>query len=186
MTLMPRVNPYAALSASTVNTIAAEVEGLGRACRVRRTSAQNVPSGTRTALTWQAEDFDTNGGGMWSPQTTGYVTIQIAGTYLIIGQVRWDDLGGSGSIYRAGLRNNYITVNSTDPSGAACKGNVSVDASRSTNGEGSTVQVVAREALQPGDRVYLVVSQDCGSTIAGCHQNYGGTFLDVSRISGLT
>jgi len=185
MVLMPRVLPNSVLGAGTVNTIAAEVEAAGRACRVRRSGSLSVPSNTRTAITWQVEDFDTNGGGMWNPSAASYQTIQIAGTYLIIGQVRWDDIGGFGSVYRAGLRNNYITVNSTDPSGTACKGNVSVDASRSTNGEGSTVQVVAREALNPGDRVYLVVSQDCGSTIVGCHQNYGGTFLDVSRISGI-
>lgn len=182
MALMPRVIPYSVLSAATFNTVAAEVENQGRACRVRRSSAQSIPSGVRTALTWQVEDFDTNGGGMWSPSTPGYITIQIPGTYLITGQVRWDDVGGVGSVYRAGLRNNYITINSTDPNTTACKGNFSMPASISA-GEGATVQVHARESLNAGDRVYLVVSQDCGSTIVGCHQNYGGTFLDVARLS---
>jgi hypothetical protein len=182
MAIMPRVLPYSVFSAGTFNTVAAEIEHQGRACRVRRTSALTVPSATQTVVTWQTEDFDTNGGGMWNPSAPTYITIVDPGIYLIIAQVRWDDPGSS---YRLGLRNNYITVNSTSVAAAdtACKGNFSLPAAMYSNGEGSSVQVTARESLNAGDRVYLMVKQDCGSSIVGCHQSYGGTFLDVSRLS---
>lgn len=183
MALMPHVNPYSVLAASVINTIATEVENQGRTCRVRRTAAQNINSSVRTPVTWQMEDWDTNGGGMWDPVAPTYQTVRVAGTYLILAQVRWDDAGSSP--YRAGMRNVYITVNSTDPSGTACKGAQSQYAANSLNGEGQTLQVHAKEALQPGDRVYVIVSQDCGSTIVGCHQNYGGTFLDLNRLSAI-
>jgi hypothetical protein len=185
MAIMPRVNPYSVLGASTLNTVFAEVESQGRTCRVRRTGSQSIASSARTPVSWQLEDWDTNGGGMWNPATPQYQTVQVAGTYLILGQVRFDDLGGVGSVYRAGMRNAYITVNSTDPSGTACKGANSLYAGNSLNGEGQTLQVHAKEALQPGDKVYLIVSQDCGSTIVGCHQTFGGTFFDLNRLSAI-
>lgn len=182
MAIMPTVLPYSVFSAATFNTVSAELQRQGRACRVRRTSALTVPSATQTVVTWQSEDFDTNGGGMWDPSAPTYITIVDPGTYLIIAQVRWDDPGAS---FRTGLRNNYITVNSTSVAAAdtACQGNFSIPASLYSNGEGSSVQVHARVSLNAGDRVYLLVKQDCGSSIVGCHQSYGGTFLDVSRLS---
>lgn len=183
MAIMPRVTPYAVLGASTINTISTELENQGRTCRVRRTASQTINSSVRTPVTWQMEDWDTNGGGMWDPVAPTYQTVQVAGTYFILAQVRWDDAGTSA--YRAGMRNAYITVNSTDPSGIACKGANSLYAGNSLNGEGQTLQVHAKEALQPGDRVYVIVSQDCGSTIVGCHQNFGGTYLDLTRTSAI-
>lgn len=185
MAIMPRVTPYAVLGASTINTIATELENQGRTCRVRRTAAQNISSSVLTPVSWQLEDWDTNGGGMWNPSAPTYQTIQVAGTYIGLVQIRWDDVGGTGSVYRAGMRNVYVTVNSTDPSGTACKGAQSQYAANSLNGQGQTLQVHIKEALNPGDRVYVIVSQDCGSTIVGCHQTFGGSFFDLTRLSAI-
>lgn len=183
MTVMPRVTDGSVLSADTLNFAFAELEAQGRQCRVRRSAPLNVNSSTQTAISWQVEDLDTNGGGMWNPAEPSYITIQVSGTYLILGQVRWDDPGTSA--YKIGLRNAFVTVNSTNPNTTACKGNQSTDATKSLTGRGSTTQTYAVEPLNAGDRVYLVVEQDCGSTIVGCHQNYGGTYLSVTRTSGL-
>lgn len=64
------------------------------ACRVRRTSDQSVPDNTNTAITFDAERWDTDS--MHSTVTqTSRITINTAGLYMVTGEVAFASAGSA-------------------------------------------------------------------------------------------
>lgn len=52
------------------------------ACRVRRTTAQSIPTATSTALLWDTKDYDTSpNGNMWVAGAPGNLVAPVAGKY---------------------------------------------------------------------------------------------------------
>jgi len=68
----------------------AEIAGaaLGQGARVRRTTNQAIASGAPVLVTYDTEDYDTDG--LWEAGDGGRLTVRTAGLYLVIGQVHWE------------------------------------------------------------------------------------------------
>ncbi len=188
--VMPRFLRNAVIASDSLNAIAAEVDNLGRACTVRRSApgpgplstSTSVPTATDVAVYWQTEDLDTQGGGMFDPAAANYVLVVVPGLYDLAAQVRCAPVNASGR------RSACILVNSTNPASTdAYNGPQALDEQGAAGTDtGVTLSLRTVVPLVAGDRVYLTVRQTSGSTIALGHQDYGGTWLSVTRKAALS
>lgn len=178
---MPRFARGAPLSSNSLNQMAQELDYQGLACRVRRSMPASLNTDTNYYVTWQVEDYDTLGGGMWNPAAPGYVVIRVSGTYQIEAQQRWGTEAGG---QRAGkLLINSTDVFSLDPqAGPITSAKMPAD----TTGEGVTFSLTATLPLFAGDRIYMNCWHNAGSTISGLRQDFGGTYMAVTRQAPMT
>lgn len=119
-----------------------------------KSGTQSIPNNTATAVTWETEQIDRDGGHSTSSQTSRYVC-QTTGWYQIVGTVRWTNLVTGGELRAAQFRKNgssYLPGSSN----ATKSGATSV----------YTVQVVTTLVqLVVSDYVELIVQQDSGGAM---------------------
>lgn len=179
---MPRVTSGTVPSSAAFNAVAEEIDNLGVACKVVRTSAQTGIAGTTDlVVVWQASVFDTRGD-MWDPAFPTYITIQVPGTYVLVLQERFGITGGSNVGQRAGkimLNGTSVFANSL----ASDKRAGNTDA----GSEGTTLLMTAVARLYTGDQIYCNYwsshSAQGGSTISALGTDYGGTYVSVARLA---
>lgn len=175
---MPRVVSGTVPSASAFNTVAQEIDNLGVACKVTRTTAQTgMPANADLTVNWQSASFDTRGD-MFDPAFPNYITIQIPGTYTLTLQERFGVTGGSATGQRAGkimLNGTSVFANSI----ASDKRAGNTDAGT----EGTTLLMTSVARLYTGDQIYCNYwsSHTGGGTITVLGTDYGGTYLSASR-----
>lgn len=115
------------------------------ACRMRRASAQSIPSATNTKVQFDAEDYDA--GSIGDIATNHRITISAAGKYLCHGA--WQS-GGSPTVHQCWLYKN----------GAAIANSVFTDA---TAGSTFSNEVTAVLDLAASDYIEFYVYQNTGS-----------------------
>lgn len=182
---MPRFFRGGAVQASSLNAIAQEVDWQGLAVKVRRTSPMTAQSAsTDRIISWQIEDYDTLGGGMWDISTPDRITIRVDGVYTFVCQQRW---AGNTGAYLTGNRAGKLLINSTnvfsvDPAAGPFASSITP----ATPAEGTTFTLVADYPCYVGDRIYTNFWHSASGSIDCLHQDYGGTYLSVTRKSALT
>jgi hypothetical protein len=177
---MPRFFRGGTASAAALNAIAEEVDLQGLACKVRTTATSVLAPNTDYYITWHVEDYDTYGGGMWAAPANHYVQIRANGTYLLKAQLRFP-------VFTSGECAGKILVNttnvfSTDPVNGP---RTSDKRPFSTSGEGVTLGMSTVEQLYAGDRIYTNVWHSSAGSVTALRQDYGGSYLSVSRLSAL-
>ena len=121
---------------------------------LRKTSAQGTSSGIHTAVQWNSEDVDTDGGHSNVTNNTRY-TAQVAGWYYLIATVLWaGNANGRRDIYfrkNGDATRRYAWSTNTPTSLAA--------------GADIGVTISAHMHLDVGDYVEVVTMQNCGATL---------------------
>lgn len=120
-------------------------------CRVYKSSAQSITTGTNTAITFDSERFD-NGGMHSTSVNTSRITIPTGGggIYLIGGAISW-------AANATGVRYVSVYLNGTTHLG------ISEDTSVTATDHYMTVSTLY--ALSAGDYVELVVQQSSGGNL---------------------
>lgn len=131
------------------------------------TSAQTLPHATVTAITLDAENFDTDSFHDNATNNTRF-TIPSDGAYDIAGQVAFSSTGSSGSTRIARIR-----LNGTD---------TLVDTAYAGTTDGVRVPVATKESLTAGDYIELVAYQTSGGGSLDTLSGREYTFLSISRI----
>lgn len=175
---MPRATSGTTPSATAFNTIAQEIDNLGVACKVLRTSTQTaIAASTDLIVNWQAVSFDTRGD-MWDPAFPNYVTIQVPGTYTLTLQERFGVTGGSAVGQRAGK----IMLNGTSVfANSLCSDKRAGSTTAGT--EGTTLLMTAVARLYTGDQIYCNYWSSHTGTITALGTDFGGSYLSVSRMA---
>lgn len=132
--------------------------------RVHRTSDLSIVTGTPTALTWQAADYDP--AAMWNGSTL--ITVPITGVYLICHNVIW-------ATSAIGVRTARVLVNGSS-TGVHVNVVGNLLASFNAVNGGTTIKF-----LTQGNTVALEVEQDSGLGLAVAASSQR-TFLAISLL----
>jgi hypothetical protein len=175
---LTRVTAFTPLTAANLNADKDEIERLATGLfgnttntsrprfLVKRTSTLSISNTTDTVVTWQSAVSDPRG--MFDAGTPTVITVQSGdgGDWLLIGQERWP-ASASGS--RAGK----ILLNGSNPNTNALS---SGKLPGQSDGEGTTVGLIALARLVAGDVLGLNAWQSAGSSQTLEITN-GGTFF---------
>lgn len=151
-------NPLNALAANLTNLYNFTLGGFLNApnfCITNQTIAQSLANTpTLTVLTFQSTVV--NNGNMWTASQPTQLTIQTAGTYLLVGKVRY------GAAAAGTFRFAEIMIN-----GTSSPGNVVADsvAPPGSAGSGSAATAVIAYKLAAGATVFLGALQDSGAAL---------------------
>lgn len=138
---------------------------IDRSVRVVRTAVQSIPNAVNTAISWQAEDFDTED--MWNIGSPTRITIATLKKYKLLAVANF--AANITSFRRAFFQLNGVTV----------MGITTVDAVGAA-GVGTTFAVLDERLLNPGDFIELIVRQDSGVAL---DFNFGSAFLAAQALN---
>lgn len=178
MAVLTRTTAFTVASASVLNSWATEIERISTAVfgsttntarprfLVNRTSTLSIANTTDTVVTWQAVVSDPRG--MFNAGSPTGLTVQSAdaGDWLLVGQERWP-------ISASGSRAGKILKNGTNPDTNAL---ASAKIPGQSDGEGTTITLIALCRLAAGDVVGLNAWQSSGSS-QSLQINFSGTFF---------
>lgn len=179
MALMPRFEPFKAVSASNLNAMSTEIERVASGTfsdavsnraplvRVARVADLLVPTTTTFTVPFDTVGEDTND--MWDPGSPEVIVINTPGLWIITAQIRYS--GEDSTNYRFG----YVCLNGQDPD---INGMTRADiVGRGFQGVAVPLQVARRFAV--GDLIYLMGHQNSGSTLNAAPTDFGGTYLSA-------
>ena len=123
-------------------------------CITNQTSAQPIPNTTTTVVNFSSTVINTNN--MWVASQPGQLTVQTAGTYLLIGKVRYGAAAGGT------FRFAEVLIN-----GTSSPGNVVADAVAppGSAGSGSAATASIAYRLSVGSTIYLAALHDAGASL---------------------
>jgi hypothetical protein len=142
-----------------------------------QTVARSIANSTETTMTY--DSAGPNVGNMWIASQPTQLTIQIAGSYFIFGQVRYGTLGGAtlGTVARGN-----ILINGTNPAANAVS---NTDVPFMTVGNGTTSAAWYVANLAAGATVYMSTLQNSGAAMFTALV-YCGSFLSAFYIGSST
>ena len=141
---------------------------LNSMARLTKSAAQTITTASPTVVTWDGTSFDTDSLFVDVDDT---VTVQIAGKYLIVANIRW-------AANTTGFR---VTSIESDASGSFVEEAASVYSQNTGSGDAGG-QALAILNLAAGDKIRLIGYHTVGSDLDIVQTSLGGTSLTVAYI----